>query len=78
MSTKDYFDGFKDGYDFCADMMRKRVRSNQKKQGEIMIKDLKNKYHGTQTGYTYGCRCDKCKAAHAKHSRKYYKKKRDS
>lgn len=30
--------------------------------------------HGTDAGYCYGCRCDRCRAAHAKKCREYREK----
>lgn len=49
---------------------RKRLAKNRaywensrRKHLNAMLNDPEDKRHGTGTGYNYGCRCDRCKAA---------------
>lgn len=39
-----------------------------KKDKKVIIKEVKNH---NNTGYTLGCRCDKCKQARTEYTRKY-------
>lgn len=48
----------------------------QKKALEKMKADESDKRHGTSTGYDYGCRCDRCRKAHAEHMAKYRARKK--
>lgn len=52
------------------------VRKSQVKRYEEYVyqmqQDPNDPRHGTRTGYTYGCRCDKCKAASHEYSHRRY------
>lgn len=40
-----------------------------------MCDDPMDKRHGTTTGYKYGCRCNRCKAAQSEFAKRYRKGK---
>jgi len=40
--------------------------------------DIKEKFHGTYTGYGQGCRCDRCAAAGKAYAQEYYRRRRDT
>lgn len=58
--------------DECKRAMSEYMKDYNKRKGiskpprtPILRTDrLKDKHHGTHTGYVYGCRCDPCKDAH--------------
>ena len=65
-----------------ADKLEKMYLAHSEKNHEItyrsrakvlekMRKDPSDRRHGTNYGYTCGCHCDKCRAAHAENVRRY-------
>lgn len=50
----------------------------RKRQSEKLVRllaDPEDRKHGTTTGYSYGCRCERCKAAGARYRQEYKKRK---
>ena len=39
--------------------------------------DPDDRRHGTQTGYAYGCRCERCLEAGREHNRKYAERRKE-
>lgn len=64
------------------DRNRQRVKcSNVKwlvKMQKILESNQSDPRHGTNNGYRYGCRCDRCKQAHSEHNRRWYARRRAS
>lgn len=48
----------------------------RRKALERLLSDPGDRRHGTVTGYRYGCRCDRCRAARVADQRKYRARKR--
>ena len=54
-----------------------RCRACRARRLERMRRDPSNPLHGTVTGYTYGCRCDRCREARHEAYLAYKPRKRE-
>lgn len=64
----------------CRECINRRTNRRRKEKLDAILSDPNHPDHGTYKAYSYGCRCDKCRAAYSEYSatKKRIKKERET